>query len=92
MCSSDLYAEALSVNPNAWHGSAGYRVRHAIELAKQHFSNKNNEFGRSKNKEFTQRKDKKRVVKTEEKVEQEKEMLPIQMVRNIVESLRAIKV
>ena len=86
------YAEALSVNPNAWSGSAGYRVRHAIELAKQHFSNKNNEFGRSKNKEFTQRKDKKRVVKTEEKVEQEKEMLPIQMVRNIVESLRAIKV
>ncbi len=54
------YAEALSVNPNAWHGSAGYRVRHAIELAKQHFSNKNNEFGRSKNKEFTQRKDKKK--------------------------------
>ena len=86
------YAKALSVNPNAWSGSAGYRVRHAIELAKQHFSNKNNEFGRSKNKEFTQRKDKKRVVKTEEKVEQEKEMLPIQMVRNIVESLRAIKV
>ena len=35
---------------------------------------------------------KKRVVKTEEKVEQEKEMLPIQRVRNIVESLRAIKV
>ena len=86
------YAEALSVNPNAWSGSAGYRVRHAIELAKQHFSNKNNELGRSKNKEFTQRKDKKRVVKTEEKVEQEKEMLLIQMVRNIVESLRAIKV
>jgi len=54
------YAEALSVNPNAWSGSAGYRVRHAIELAKQHFSNKNNEFGRSKNKEFTQRKDKKK--------------------------------
>ena len=29
------YAEALSVNPNAWHGSAGYRVRHAIDIARK---------------------------------------------------------
>ena len=54
------YVKALSVNPNAWNGSAGYRVRYAIELATQHFANKNSASGRSKNKEFTQRKDKKK--------------------------------
>ena len=98
------YAEALSVNPNAWSGSAGYRVRHAIDIARKrqqnlllsaehhkrgttNKANKNMKKDRHENKKI-----KKRVVKTEEKVEQEKEMLPIQMVRNIVESLRAIKV
>ena len=33
------YAEALSVNPNAWSGSAGYRVRHAIDIAKKRQQN-----------------------------------------------------
>ena len=33
------YAEALSVNPNAWHGSAGYRVRHAIDIARKRQQN-----------------------------------------------------
>ena len=33
------YAKALSVNPNAWHGSAGYRVRHAIDIARKRQQN-----------------------------------------------------
>ena len=33
------YAEALSVNPNAWRGSAGYRVRHAIDIARKRQQN-----------------------------------------------------
>ena len=33
------YAEALSVNLNAWSGSAGYRVRHAIDIARKRQQN-----------------------------------------------------
>ncbi|MGN1081567.1 MAG: RHS repeat-associated core domain-containing protein, partial [Acutalibacteraceae bacterium] len=33
------YAKALSVNPNNWAGSAGYTVRRAVSLAKEHQSN-----------------------------------------------------
>ena len=33
------YSEALSVNPNAWSGSAGYRVRHAIDIARKRQQN-----------------------------------------------------